>query len=196
MRIQVISAHPLGDSFTAAVARTAAEQLRQGGHEVVDTDLYRLDFDPRLTAAERGGYFDEPYDAAAVSPLVERLIWSEAAVLCYPHWWFNMPAIVKGYFDRVWVPGVAFRHDRAGGRIEPLLTGLRRIVVLTSFGAPWWVVEVAMRNPARRLLRRGVVGACAPGATFRWLALHDMDRATPERRRRFLDRVAAEMRRC
>lgn len=193
MRIQTILAHPLPDSFAAAVQRTAARALRRAGHEVAETDLYAEGFAPALTAAERAAYFSADYDTGAVAPLVERLRWAEGLVLCFPHWWFDQPAILKGYFDRVWAPGVAFRHDRAGGRIEPLLTGLRAVAVLTSFGSPWWLAELYMRNPARRILKNGVLTACAPGARFRYLAHYDMDRSTDATRARFLARVETAM---
>lgn len=193
MRVHTILAHPLPDSFAAAVHRTAADRLRACGHEVATADLYAEGFAPALTPAERAGYFDAEYDSSAVAPLVERLRWAEALVLVYPHWWFDQPAILKGYFDRVWVPGVALRHDRAGGRILPLLTGLRSVSVLTSFGSPWWLTELYMRNPARRILTKGVLTACAPQARVRYCALYDMDRATDTARARHLERVAALM---
>jgi len=193
VRVQAILAHPLPDSFAAAVHRTAVTALRAAGHEVVETDLYAEGFEPALTPAERGLYY-AAYDTSAVAPLVERLRWSEALVLSYPHWWFDMPAMLKGYFDRVWAPGVAFRHDRDGGRIEPLLTGLKHVAVLTTFGSPWWVAELYMRNPARRILKSGLLSACAPQARFHYLALYDMDRATAPKRARHLARVEAAMR--
>ncbi|HEV7367551.1 NAD(P)H-dependent oxidoreductase [Arenibaculum sp.] len=193
MRIQAVLAHPLADSFAAAVHRSAVGALRARGHEVVETDLYAEGFEPCLTAAERAAYFDPGYDAAAVRPLLERLQWSQGLVLTYPHWWFDAPAILKGWYDRVWAPGAAFRHDRDGGRIEPLLTELSRVAVLTSFGSPWWLVELYMRNPARRILKRGLLAACARRARLDYLALYDMDRATAEVRRRHLERVEAAM---
>lgn len=195
MRIQTILAHPLPDSFAASVHRTAVGALRAAGHDVEETDLYAEGFAPALTAAERGSYFASDYDASAVAPLVERLRQAEALVLCFPHWWFDQPAILKGYFDRVWVPGVAFRHDLAGGRILPLLTGLRSVTVLTSFGSPWWLAELYMRNPARRILKTGILAACAPQARFRYHAHYDMDRSTDATRKRFLARVDTAMRR-
>lgn len=195
MRVQTILAHPLPDSFAAAVQRAAVTALRASGHEVVETDLYAEGFAPALTRAERAGYFAPDYDWSAVAPLVERLRWAEGLALVYPHWWFDQPAILKGYFDRVWAPGVAFRHDRAGGRILPLLTPLRHVAVLTSFGSPWWLTELYMRNPARRILKKGVLAACAPQARFHYQALYDMDRATDAARARHLGRVDALMRR-
>ncbi len=195
MRIQTILAHPLPDSFAAAVQRTAAGALRAAGHTVEETDLYAEGFAPALTAAERGSYFAPDYDGSAVAPLIGRLQRTEGLVLCFPHWWFDQPAILKGYFDRVWAPGVAFRHDRAGGRILPLLTGLRSVTVLTSFGSPWWLAELYLRNPARRILKKGILAACAPQARFGYHAHYDMDRSTDATRKRFLDQVDAAMRR-
>ena len=63
MHILMVLAHPLAESFAAAVARTARETLEERGHTVDLLDLYQEDFDPRLTAAERAGYFDIPYDS-------------------------------------------------------------------------------------------------------------------------------------
>ena len=161
----------------------------------METDLYAEGFAPALTVAERASYFSPDYDASAVARLVERLRWSEGLVFCYPHWWFDQPAILKGYIDRVWGPGIAFRHDRDGGRILPLLTGLRTVAVLTSFGSPWWLTELYMRNPARRILKSGILTACAPQARFHYHAHYDMDRSTDASRKRFLDRVDGAMRR-
>lgn len=194
MRVQAVLAHPLPDSFAAAVHRTAVTALRRAGHEVTETDLYAEGFEPALTAVERAAYFDADYDTAAVEPLVRRLRATQGLVLTYPHWWFDTPAILKGWFDRVWAPGVAFRHDRAGGRIEPLLKDLRKVAVLTSFGSPWWLAELYMRNPARRILKAGVLTACAPRARVDYMALYDMDRATTEQRARHLARIEDAMR--
>lgn len=195
MLIQTVLAHPLPGSFAAAVHRTAADTLRAAGHVVEETDLYAEGFAPALTVAERGSYFSPDYDCSAVAPLIDRLKRCEGLVLCFPHWWFDQPAILKGWFDRVWAPGVAFRHDRDGGRIEPLLSNLKAVTVLTSFGSPWWVVNLYMRNPAKRILKAGILTACAPQACFGYLAHYDMDRSTEATRRRFLVRVEERMRR-
>ncbi|KPL54590.1 NAD(P)H dehydrogenase [Prosthecomicrobium hirschii] len=193
MRVLLVLAHPLADSYAAAVAQTARAALEAGGHSVDWLDLYAEDFDPRLTAAERTGYFAEPYDTAAVAGDVARLQAAEALVLVFPQWWFNMPAILKGWFDRVFAPGVAFAHDRAGGRIVPRLENIRHLVVLTTTGSPWWIVKLWMGDPVRRLLKRGIGAFCARGLKFRMLALHDMDRVTPDRLARHLARVERAM---
>ncbi len=191
MRILMVLAHPLEESFAASVARVARETLEAKGHTVDLLDLYREGFDPRLTVAERGSYFDKSYDAAGVSPWIERLKAADGLVLVFPQWWFNFPAILKGFFDRVFAPGIAFDHDAAGGRIVPRLGNIRLFWALTSTGSPWWVVHLYMGNPVRRLLKRGIAAFCGKGLDFRMVTLHDMDRVTEAKRKRHIERVRA-----
>ena len=95
MRILLVLAHPLRDSFAAAVAGEAKAALEANGHTADLLDLYAEDFDPRLSKSERGGYFDQPYDASSVAPMVERLKAADGLILVFPQWWFNFPAILK-----------------------------------------------------------------------------------------------------
>ncbi|MDW9471606.1 flavodoxin family protein [Sinorhizobium meliloti] len=191
MHILMVLAHPLEESFAASVARIARETLEARGHTVDLLDLYREGFDPRLTVAERGSYFDKDHDASGVSPWIERLRAADGLVLVFPQWWFNFPAILKGFFDRVFAPGVAFDHDAAGGRIVPRLRNIRLFWALTSTGSPWWVVHLYMGNPVRRLLKRGIAAFCGKGLDFRMVTLHDMDRVTEAKRKRHIERVRA-----
>ncbi|THV17328.1 NAD(P)H-dependent oxidoreductase [Rhizobium rhizophilum] len=187
----VVLAHPLPESFAASAARLVVETLEATGHTVDLLDLYAEDFDPRLTAAERAAYMEPGYQPTEVAAIVERLKAADGLVLVFPQWWFNLPAIMKGFIDRIFVPGVAFEHDKAGGRIVPLMTHIRTFWVVTSTGSPWWVVHFYMGNPVRRILKRGVAAFCAKGVDFRMLAIHDMDRATEVQRGAFLAKVRA-----
>ncbi|MGV1837521.1 NAD(P)H-dependent oxidoreductase [Rhizobium rhizogenes] len=193
MRILLVLAHPLEDSFAAAVAKTAKETLVAGGHQVDLLDLYREGFDPRLSEAERRGYFDQPYDTAGVADIVARLQAADGLILVFPQWWFNFPAILKGFFDRAFAPGIAFSHDAAGGRIVPKLTNIRLFWALTTTGSPWWIVHLYMGNPVRRLLKRGIAAFCAKRLDFRMLTLHDMDRVSEAGHLAHLARVRAAL---
>ena len=187
MKLLLILAHPIEDSFNASVAATAREALLAGGHEVDWLDLYREDFDPRLTASERASYFTAPYDGSAVAPLIARLRAADGLVLVFPQWWFGFPAILKGYFDRVFAPGVAFSHSDSGGIVRGL-TNIRLLYALTTTGSPWWVARL-VGDPVRRTLRRVIATMCAKGVRFRMLSLHDMDRVRGSKRRAYLERV-------
>ncbi|PZU85941.1 MAG: NAD(P)H dehydrogenase [Shinella sp.] len=188
-RFLVVLAHPLPESFAATMAREVREALEAKGHSVDLLDLYAEDFDPRLTAVERASYMQPPYDFSRVQTLIDRLRAADGLILVFPQWWFNLPAILKGFIDRVFAPGVAFDHDPEGGRLMPRLGNIRTFWVVTTTGSPWWVVHFYMGNPVRRILKRGVAAFCSRGLDFRMFSLHDMDRVTEERCARFIGKV-------
>jgi NAD(P)H dehydrogenase (quinone) len=104
-----------------------------------------------------------------------------------------MPAMLKGYFDRVWAPGTAFAHDLEGGRIKPLLTNIRLFGVVTSYGSPWWLTRIVMQDPGRKVLFRALKPMCGHRVRSFYLAHYDMDRSTPESRAAFAERVRARI---
>jgi len=136
MRIQVIHCHPLEDSFNHALFRGIVETLRNKGHDVVATDLYREGFQPAMTEAERRTYMGNGYDDSAVARYVETLTSVDGVIFCFPHWWFSMPAMLKGYVDRVWGPGTAFVYDASDNHLVPNLHNIRLLGVVTTFGTP------------------------------------------------------------
>jgi NAD(P)H dehydrogenase (quinone) len=189
MRVLVLYAHPLAGSFAAALHQAVVAALRGGGHEVDDCDLYAEAFDPVLNPAERHDYNTPSPDLSRVASHVARLRAAEALVLCFPTWWYGMPAILKGYFDRVWAPGVAFRLPEGGGAILPALTNIRQLWVVTSYGAPWWLIRLVLRDPVRAVILGGLARLCGRGVRTRFLALYGVDAASPARCAAFLARV-------
>jgi len=191
MRVLVIYAHPLADSFSAALHRAAVDTLRMAGHAVDDCDLYAEGFSPVLTAAERSAYHEIGANLDGVARHVERLRAAEALVICAPTWWYGMPAMLKGYFDRVWLPGVAFDLLPQGGAIRPLLTNIRKLTVVTTTGSPWWFMQFAMGNPGKLVLTRGLRRLLAKDARLTYLVQHGIDNSSLVSRARFLARVSA-----
>ena len=189
MRVLVLYAHPLPDSFAAALHRSVVATLRQGGHEVDNCDLYAEGFDPVLTAPERAAYNTPHPDLAAVAEHVARLRRAEALVVCFPTWWYGMPAILKGYFDRVWTTGVAFSLPEGGGAIRPALTNIKRFWVVTTLGSPWWLAKLVLRDPVRAVLLGGLSRLCGSRVRTRYLALYNIDGASRAQTSAFLTRV-------
>ena len=188
MLFQVIHCHPLTDSYNHALFQTIVGTLRHR-HEVIATDLYRERFSPAMTEDERRSYYQGPYADAEISLLVGQLRRVDGVIFCFPHWWFSMPAMLKGYFDRVWAPGTAFAHDLDRGRITPLLTHIRLFGVVTSYGSPWWLTRLVMQDPGRKVMMRALKPMCGSGVRSFYLAHYDMDRSTPSSRQAFTDRV-------
>lgn len=192
MKCMVVIAHPLHDSLCHALAARAITALRAAGHEVVVEDLC-AGFDPRLSASERASYYAPHFDAAAVRGEADRLLAAEALVLCFPTWWFGFPAVLKGWFDRVWAPGVAYDHASDLGPIRPRLAGLRRTLAVTTLGSPWWVDRLVLRRPVRRVLKTALLGTCAPACHFEMLSLYGAEKLAPAQVEAFGRRVEAAL---
>lgn len=190
MRVLMVYCHPREDSFCAALRDAALAALRAKGHEVELRDLYAEGFDPVLSAAERAVYHDEARNTAGIEADVAQLRRAEALLLVYPTWWYGMPARLKGWFDRVWVPGVTFALG--AGAIEPRLTQIRRLGVVTTYGSPWWLLAY-LGWPDRRVIAGGIRRLLAPRCPVDWLSLNRMDRRGPEERARFLEKVRARL---
>jgi NAD(P)H dehydrogenase (quinone) len=187
MRYLVIYAHPRPDSFSAAIRHTVVDTLALAGHQVDLLDLYAIGFDPVLSAEAHAGYFTPERNRAGVEDHVARLERAQAVVLIYPTWWFGYPAILKGYFDRVWLPGVAFDI----GRIAPRgrLNNITKLAVITTYGSPRWYIRWFLRDPMRKIVKRGVGALCNRSCEQLFLALYGMDRTTAARRQRFIETV-------
>lgn len=189
----VVVAHPLPESLSHHFAGHCAGLLRAAGHAVTLSDLHADEFDPRLSPAERAAYYASPHQHDGIAAHARALVAAETLVICFPTWWFGPPALLKGWIDRVFAPGVAFDHGAGFGPIQPRLTRLRHVVVVTTTGSPWWVDRLVMRRPVKRVLKTAVFGACAPQARFRFLALHSAEQPAPAAIRRFEARIAAAL---
>jgi NAD(P)H dehydrogenase (quinone) len=192
LRCLIVLAHPLGESLNAHLAKLAAAEARAAGWDVTLRDLYAEDFDPRLTQAERASYYTG-FDGDAVAAERAELEATEVLILIFPTWWFGFPAILKGWFDRVWAPGLAYDHAPDFGPMQPRLDRLREVLAITTMGAPAWVDWLILRRPLRRILRRAIIRPCAPQARVRWCALYRAEAAEPQRIARFEARLNTEI---
>lgn len=186
-----VHCHPLSNSFHGAIRDAALAGLARAGHRIDLLDLYAEDFDPALSADERRRYYDIAANRQGLENTIARLQAAEALVLQFPTWCFGAPAMLKGFVDRVMLPGVAF--DISDGKtVRPLLGRIERIVGVVTYGQSRWVTLLASDHP-RRLVTRHLRWIAAPKAQTDFLALYDMDRSTDARRQAFLARVRERM---
>ncbi len=193
MLIQVILCHPLTDSYNHALFETIIAALKDNEHDAVATDLYREQFDPAMSDSERRSYYAAGYDDSMVSAHTALLRRVDGIILCFPHCWFSMPAMLKGYFDRVWSPGIAFERDLAKGYIRPLLTHVNLFGVVTTYGSPWWITRVIAGDPGRKVPMRALKPMCGRRVRSFFLGQYDLDRSTPAARAAFIARARARV---
>ncbi len=192
MRAVVVLCHPAEQSFTRATGAAAVTGLQRAGHDVTVLDLYAMDFQPVMTAADHAAYHsDQPVVDPLVAESVTAIQLAEMLVFVYPTWWSSLPAMLKGWLEKTMVPGVAFVFDDKH-KVRPGLQKVRRIVGITSYGSRRSYVSAINDNGRRTLLR-----ALRLNTGFRtrrtWLGFYAIDSATPDERRDFIKRVEDKM---
>ncbi len=193
MRALVIYCHPDPASFTAAIRDVVVDKLRLAGAEIRLHDLYAQGFQPCLTQAEWLAYLDSPDNRAPVAHLAQDLEWCDTLIFVYPTWWYGLPAMLKGWLDRVMLPDLAFlMPDGANRTIRPGLTQITRMGVFTTCGASRWLTFL-VGAPGKRTLLRGVRLLCAKSCRTAFAAHYLMDSSTPASRKAHLARVGRAM---
>lgn len=189
-RFLVVFAHPLADSLSASLKQAVIDGLESAGHVADVIDLYADGFDAALSASERSAFVQPGYSPPADAvDYCDRLKAADGIVFVFPQWWFGMPAILKGFVDRVFVPGVAFDPDPAGGRLVPKLTQIKTFHVVTTTGSPWWITELYMRNPVRRQIAKGIAAFCGKAVRFRMMSMYNLDKASRTQCEKFIGQV-------
>lgn len=192
MRALVVYCHPREESFTAAVRDTVLARLEMSGAEVRVIDLYARGFDPVLSSAEHAGYLESANRDAVEADIVD-IAWCDTLIFVYPTWWYGLPAMLKGWLDRVFLPEVAFLMPKAPGEtIRPGLQNITRLGVFTTCGASRWLTFF-VGAPGKRTMLRGVGLLCKRPLRTAFAAHYLMDSSTPESRARHLDRVTRKM---
>ncbi len=216
MNCLVIHAHPDPESFSTALRLRAVQALEDAGHRVEVIDLYASGYDPAMSEQEHIDYYSNglAHPDPVVAEHIEQLQRAEMLVFVYPTWWSGLPAIMKGWLDRTFLPEVAFtlgdadqvatdtnapdskapdsKAPDAKAAVQAGLTNVTRLVGVTTYGSKRSDVAV-LGDAGRRTITRTVRLVCAKRCKTTWLGLHQLDTATPEARTEFLDRVAEKL---
>ena len=187
MKISVILAHPEPQSFNHAIAGTVCRTLERAGHTVRFHDLYQDGFDPLLPSTELDSRADLSQDLAGYCEELQRC---DGLVIVHPNWWGQPPAAMKGWIDRVFRPGVAYRFlEGDGGEGVPvgLLRAQTAIVFNTSNTPPEREMEV-FGDPLERLWKNCILEFCGVKNVDR-KTFSVVITSTPEQREAWLRRV-------
>ena len=171
------------------MTRRIVADLQARGHDVTVEDLYAQNFEAAMSPEERASYYAGSYSTQSVATHVEHLLSAEAIVFVFPTWWFGFPAILKGWFDRVWSPGVAYDHSKGFGPIKARLHNLREILAVTTLGAAWWVDWLILRQPVKKILKIAILGTCAPKCRFQMVSMYKCESLTTAQVEHFWSRI-------
>ena len=188
IRVMVVYAHPVETSFNAAIYATVTETLMQRGHEIDACDLYAENFPAIMSRGDRLLYHEIPANRALARPWIERLEAAEALVMVFPTWVFAPPAILKGFCEKVFVPGFAF--ELVDGKVRGAMRHLKRVGGVSTYGGTRLRAFLA-GDPPRKLLTRVLRAYVGPTVPVSFMGCYDMNRIDEARGRAFLDKVRA-----
>lgn len=191
MKVLYLYCHPLPESYHGAIRAAALEGLEAKGHAVDLCDLYAEGFDPVMRPDERRRYHDTSKNQLGVAPYVGRLQDAEAIVVQFPTWCFGAPAMLKGFFDKVLLPGVSFDMSDPC-HIKPLLANLKLVVGVVTYGRGR-LSAIAMGDAPRKLVTRYLPHCAVVTARAQFHALYGMNRADEAKRKGFIAKVRQTM---
>ena len=152
-KVVVLLGHPDAKSYCGAIARAYADGARSSGAEVREINLGDLTFDPVLWH----GYHEVQALEPDLADAQEAIRWAGVLVFAYPNWWGSMPALLKGFVDRVFLPGFAFKYRENSQFSDRLLAG-RSARLLVTMDTPHWYYRLVVRQPGHQMMRRAILG--------------------------------------
>ena len=205
MNILVINGNPDKESYCQAIFQTIVENIDSKRHELEMIKLNEEEFDPVLRYGYRQRMEDDPFILRSQS-LIQ---WADHLIFVYPIWWSSMPSLLKGWIDRVFMPGIAYSANNRGSFIlnylrgrqfKKLLKGKTASIYATSMAPTWWykVFSGPINIPDSygiSVLKNAVLNHCGI-KTKRVSILGELGREvnTSSTRQKFLQKVAKEVR--
>lgn len=188
MQALVIYCHPVEGSFCSVMRDAAIRGLQRAGHNVQLVDLAVDEFDPVMSREEWTAYnAADGVIPDGLEKYVNLLKTSEILVFVYPTYWSGMPAQLKGWLERVFVHGVAFKLNK-NNKIRPALQHVQHLCVISTFGSPYLYVKFVNDN-GRRIISRALRLSTGVRTHVSRFGLYAMDTATESDRQKFLERI-------
>lgn len=197
MKVLVVHAHPVETSFNRALFNAVCETLRGKGEEVDALNLYEEQFQAAMSRTERLEYHDVPGNLTPLTkPYVDRLRAADKIVFVHPVWNYGYPAILKGFFDRIFLPGVSFvlvgGDEPDKGKLVPGMKNIKKVAYVTTYGGDRFRTWI-MGDPPRRLAMRWAWATFGTLLPPTYLALYDMNNQTEAGLKGFIDKVKRKM---
>ena len=186
MNIVVVLGHPSAESFCTAIFDGIVSALEaQATHKITTIRLAAEKFVTAMSTAEHRAYeTSSPLISDETKRHAEALIQAEALIFVYPTWWSGLPAQLKGWLERVFVLGVAFRiNDNI--KIRPNLQNIRHIIGVSTYGSPWRYVKLINDN-GRRTLTRAIRMSTGLRTRTMWCSIYALDTCTQQQREEFI----------
>lgn len=182
-KILIVTGHPDAQSYCSALSDAYAEGASSSKAEIRRIDLSAITFNPNL----QFGYRQRTELEKDLVEAQELIRWADHLVFVYPTWWGTMPAILKGFFDRVLLPGFAFKYRENSSLWDKLLTGKTAHLIVTA-DTPSWYNRLIYRQAGHIVIKKNILGFCGI-KTVRLTEIGPIIPSTQEKRVQWLDKV-------
>ncbi|WP_125708212.1 NAD(P)H-dependent oxidoreductase [Lacticaseibacillus porcinae] len=151
----IVTSHPYAGSFCHALMEAAKQGAQQQGHAVDVIDLEADGFDPVMHSADLIGFLKHKAQDEQAVDYIERVKQADHLILVFPIWWELMPAMMKGFIDKVVFPGETFDYTKGGTGMTSLLTNLKSTTIMTTMNTPKALYRFVFGDAIQRALIRG-----------------------------------------
>jgi len=189
MNVLIVFNHPYEGSYCNAILKAVSRGLEQANH---NADIIHLDkdgFNPVMTSQDLKAFKDKrPVDPKVIE-YKEKLEKTDHVIFIFPVWWELMPALMKGFVDKVIFPGVAYDYvNGSNTRMKPLLTNIKGITVITTMNTPGLLYRLVFGNAILKSLLRGTFWKLGY-KNRKWISFNRVKQASDEKRKRWLSRI-------
>lgn len=188
MRVAIVFNHPYQGSYCNAILETVRKGLTNAGHEI---DLMHLDndkFDPVMTVADLKAFRDHTPIDPQVLNYKDRLEKADHLLFIFPIWWELMPAMTKGFIDKVISPGVAYQYTKNGNRMTPLFSNIKGVTVITTMNTPKMLYRLIFRNAIKKALLTGTFWKIGY-KNRKWINLSSVKMVSELKRKKWLSKL-------
>ncbi len=186
MRVLIVYAHPYEKSFNHAVLESLENGLKKAKHDIDVLDLNAEKFDPVLNKESLAQYSEGTSTDPKVTEYQNRIKNADYLIFVFPVWWTSMPAVLKGFIDKVFLPGFAFSKSKM--MIKPELKHLKGAAIFTTMSAPKLVYRLILRKPVKHVLIRGTLKISGV-KKVKWFKFGLIDNSTDKKRKDWLTKV-------
>ncbi len=187
MKVVIIFNHPYEGSYCNAILDSVKTGLQKSNHEIDVIHLDREGFNPVMTAADLKAFVERKPVDPKVMEYKARLDQADHLVFIFPIWWELMPAMMKGFIDKVIFPGIAYEHKGTYG-MAPLFKKVKRVTVITTMNTPAVLYRFIFGNAVKKALLTGTFWKIGY-RNRKWISLNKVKMVSAVKRKNWLDKI-------
>ena len=188
MKVAIIFNHPYNGSYCHSILDSVKRGLNKAGHEIDVIHLDHDQFNPVITAKDLLAFKNKKCIDPQALKYIQRIKAADHLVFIFPIWWELMPALMKGFIDKVIFPGETYDYTNSGYGMVTLLDNLKSATVITTMNTPAIMYKLIYGNAIKKSLIRGTLKKSGI-KNVKWLSLNMVKASSSEKREKWLNKI-------